>query len=119
MKAVKIVLALFAVGLLFSACTKTVYETAPIAADTGKPQVVCIIDHADSACDIYINGNLYTTMFAYQVYDTLRIPSGSVMQAQWEYNNELFTVADTASIKDTTGSYMLSCSGDTLNWVIW
>jgi len=116
MKAVKVVLALFAVGLLFSACTKTVYETAPVAADTVKSEIVIVEAWGDSACDLYVNGKIYSSMFVNQEYDTMIVPAGSVMEARYMYQNSLYTQTDTALVSDTAGSFDLFASGDTLWW---
>lgn len=116
MKAARAVLALFAVGLLFSACTKTVYETAPVAADTVQT-IMVIVDAPDgSACDLYVNGKIYSSMFVNQEPDTMIVPAGSVMEARYMYQNSLYTQTDTALVSDTAGSFDLFASGDTLWW---
>ena len=119
MKAVRVVVMTFAVSLLFSACTKTVYVTAPVAADTTKAFVVVADNWGDSACDIYVNGDLTATMFVHEENVIFTAPSGALLQARQMCNGTLQVQTDTALVADTSSQAYFYASGDTLFWTIY
>ena len=65
-----------------------------------------------SDCDLYVNGELYSTIFKGQIfdrshsYDTLVIPNGSRIEAQWMDGWQLQSV-------DTV------VTADTMHWQMW
>ena len=127
MKAVRVVVMTVAVSLLFSACTKTVYVTAPVAADTTKAFVVVADNWGDSACDrntptrvdIYVNGDPTATMFVHEENVIFTAPSGALLQARQMRNGTLQVQTDTALVADTSSQAYFYASGDTLFWTIY
>jgi hypothetical protein len=108
MKALRVVLAvvvLSVVGLLSSGCTKTVYEVVQPKADSTKQTVIVITwwesSTAKSDCDIYVNGDIYETIFLGQYLDTIIVPSGATIGARFllsTYNQQMW-VGDTVVSK--------------------